>query len=179
MAITSNEWWAQTKASPERIVEWLRQQFHGEVTAADRIEKYCASAAPEKWSKTLARIAADESRHAAWIGALLEARGVMPELQEKNERYWDAVSAVDKSFENVTAIASHAEAMRLERIRVIASDESAPEDIRLTFEKILRDEVFHMKAFREMAGASAMKSNATLAKSGRAALGLINAAEVM
>lgn len=179
MPMTSKEWWDRTKASPATIVEWLEKQFHGEVTAADRIERYCTSKAPTHWVATLQRIAADERKHAGWIADLLTVRGVTAERREKNERYWSAVSTVDKSFENVTAIASHAETMRLERIRVIAEDESAPEDLRGTFTRILQDEVFHEQAFRRMAGERAMQSNAALANEGRAALGLINASEVL
>jgi rubrerythrin len=177
--MTSKEWWDRTKASPAATVEWLEKQFHGEVTAADRIERYCTTTAPSQWLATLERIAADERKHAGWIAELLTARGATPERQEKNERYWSAVSTVDRSFENVTAIASHAEAMRLERIRVIAEDQSAPEDLRGTFERILKDEVFHEQAFRRMAGERAMQSNAALANEGRAAIGLINANEVL
>ncbi len=44
-----------------------------------------------------------------------------------------------------------AETMRLERISAIASDVEAPEDIRLVFARILRDERFHARAFARLA----------------------------
>ena len=62
--------------------------------------------------------------------------------------------------------------MRLERIRVIAQDETAPVDIRETFVKILKDEVWHEKAFTQLSTTEALNSTLGDYKLGREALGL-------
>lgn len=53
-----------------------------------------------------------------------------------------------ESWETGCAVAAHAEEMRLERIKIVVS-QCKDKDIRDTFTKILKDELFHAKAFRE------------------------------
>ena len=77
-----------------------------------------------------------------------------------------------KDIATGTAVAAHAEGMRLERIRVIADDESAPVDIRDTFTKILKDEVWHEKAFTNLSTPDALGATMGDYKLGREALGL-------
>jgi rubrerythrin len=176
---TTTEWWNETKTDPARFNEWLQKQYHGEVTAAERIERYCSSQAKPEWIKTLKKIADQERQHAGWIAALLVARGLTPELKHTPERYWEQTLPQITDFESATAVAAHAEKMRLERIGAIASDESAPQDVRDTFERILHDEIFHEKAFSMMAGKPAMEAHREAHRKGLVALGLIMADEVL
>jgi len=49
---TTKQWWSTTKANSDLLIAWLEKQYHGEVTAADRIEKYAMSKAKKfsiKW----------------------------------------------------------------------------------------------------------------------------------
>lgn len=177
---TSEQWWNETKSDPEKLIQWLRKQYHGEVTASARIKKYALTSCTDEALKgTLELIAAQELQHAAWVGSLLQSRGINPQVLEKTDRYWDETLKDIRSFETATAVAAHAEAMRLERIRVIANDEEAPTDIRRIFSRILVDEEFHERAFRQMAGQEAMSQTMMSAQRGRAAIGLINQAEVI
>lgn len=62
--------------------------------------------------------------------------------------------------------------MRLERIRAIASDETAPADIREVFAKILPQEEFHARAFKKMTTDDMYAATADSHELGRVALGL-------
>lgn len=172
---TSEEWWHEVKNNPDELLRWLENQFHGEQTAVERITSFAAEyAEPDtrNW-KILHRIAEQEEQHAVWVGDLLRARGVEPALMIKDERYWDETLGGIEGFESGAAVAAHAEAMRLERIEVIAADEDAPDDIRAVFAAILPEERFHERAFREMAGADAMIEAFEAHQMGRAAIGLV------
>jgi rubrerythrin len=177
---TSREWWSEIRRDPDRLLGWLVRQYHGEVTAAARIERYCLRRSPPPGAaRILEVIASQERAHAAWIGGLLAARGVAPAVLTGPERYWEETLPGISSFEAAAAVAAHAEAMRLERIRVIAEDPEAPADIRGVFRRILRDEEFHARAFGEMAGAAALASAREAHERGKAAIGFLSAEEAL
>lgn len=171
---TSKQWWDEVKASPEAINEWLQKQYTGEVTAADRIvrlgEQFDAN---PKAQKILATIAAQEAQHAEWIRALLVVRGINPEVGNAEKRYWAKTLPGIVDFETGAAVAAHAEKMRLERIQVICDDEDAPWDIRYTFKKILKDELWHEKAFRALSTDDALEKTLHGHEEGRESLGLV------
>lgn len=181
---TSLEWWNKTKASKNALNSWLIRQYRGEVTAASRIirlgEKF-SDTIPSGYQSVLDTIAKEEARHAGWIkdlisGHSLDLRRSMniaaAELNKAEERYWkDALSGID-TFEKGSAIAAHAEAMRLERIRTIAEDEDCDRDINEVFNLILLDEEFHERSFRAMTTDSAMSETLSNHQAGMQALGL-------
>ena len=171
---TSLQWWEQTLASPNALTEWLRDQYHGEATAAVRIrafaDEFCDN---EGHKRTLDLIATQEGTHAEWIGELLISRGIEPVVLEKKERYWDRTLPGIADFHSGAAVAAHAEHMRLERIRVIAVHPATPDDIRLAFERILPEELFHEKAFSRMAGELALSAALGSHAQGMEALGLV------
>ena len=172
---TSQQWWNEVKANPTLMTDWLKDQFHGEVTAAARIREFAASVAEPRIQKTLNAIAQQEADHAEWVKELLTSRGIEAEVLQKEERYWSKTLSPEykqKSTQELAAIGAHAEAMRLERIKVIANDESAPTDIRMVFSKILPQERYHERAFRYIAGDKEMKKALDAHKEGLAALGL-------
>lgn len=70
------------------------------------------------------------------------------------------------------AIAALAEGMRLERIRVIVGDESAPPDVRFAFERILHDEEWHERAFTQLAKPETIEKVRPYHTLGREVLGL-------
>lgn len=181
---TSSEvWWNELKRDPDALMDWLRKQYHGECTAARRIEDYAEAHVPpgSRWAKVLSTIATQERQHAGWVGDLLRARGEAPALLDKDERYWRETLAGIDSLQTGAAVAAHAENMRLARIEVIAGDPDAPADIREVFARILPDERFHAQAFTSMAGEQALADTRARHERGLAALGLglINAAEVL
>lgn len=170
--MTSKQWWAEIKTDQVRFNDWLVKQYRGEVTAADRIEAFAEKYANSKNKRVLNIIASQERQHAEWVLQLLQSRNIEPNVEGAERRYWQEVLPEIESFETGAAVGAHAEAMRLDRIRAICSDEQAPEDVRKTFQLILMDEVFHERAFRKMAGPAAM-TNTTMAHSrGRELLGL-------
>jgi rubrerythrin len=75
-------------------------------------------------------------------------------------------------LESGCAVGAHAEKMRLERIEAIAQDPGAPPDVRAVFTRILPEERFHERAFREMAGGAALRAAEGAHELGRLALGL-------
>jgi rubrerythrin len=181
MRRTSQQWWNETKASPETLLAWLRKQYHGEVTAALRIESYCIDRldGDDERLPILRRIAADERRHAGWVGDLLRARGEEPKLLVKEERYWRETMPGATDFVTAAAVAHLAEKMRLERIEVIAVDEGAPEDVREVFGKILKDERFHAGAFGQMAGGVAIEAALGAHLRGTDSIGFTSATEAL
>jgi len=172
---TTKEWWDDTKQSPEKIINWLKNQYHGEALASSRIKEFILPHMDGKFVFMVERIADDEERHAQWVGKLLSDRGVEPEILEKEERYWKETMTEDfKSDGNyAAAVAAHAEEMRLERIKVIMDDESCDKDIRETFKNIYKDELFHAKGFKLIAGDDYYNKASENHAKGLEALGLI------
>jgi rubrerythrin len=146
---TSAQWWQEVKSNPAKLNAWLQKQHWGESLAAQRVAmiKVKFELTPEQ-AANVDRVAADEAKHAKWIRELLTVRGLHP-LSEHAERYW-AKALTFRDAIGAFAVAAHAEKMRLERIRVIANDESAPHDIVEVFRKILPDEEAHEEIFRNM-----------------------------
>lgn len=167
-------WWLETKSNLAALTDWLFDQYRGERTAAVRIAMLRdAFAAPgTRAFRVLSAIAEQEEAHAAWVGELLTARGLPLEVQPVAERYWPHVLEEIHDLESGAAVGAHAERMRLERIEAIANDPEAPADIRATFRRILPQERFHERAFRELAGEAAMNACQDAHERGRRALGL-------
>lgn len=170
---TSKQWWESVKSDENKINQWLIKQYRGEITAVERIMQFGLKfAETERQSKVLHAIAIQEKQHAQWIRELLESRNITPMIENAEKRYWAHTLPGIDSFETGAAIASHAEGMRLERIRAIAGDETAPDDIRNVFQQILKDEEWHERAFRELSTADALEATRTNHEAGMEALGL-------
>lgn len=170
---TSKMWWDNVKNDSDKFNDWLIKQYRGEVTAAQRIVEFSNKYAEDYRDKIILNIIAkQESKHAAWVLELLSARGIAPNVEHAEERYWKETLPEIESFETGAAVGAHAEAMRLERIRVICEDDSAPTDVKDVFKKILREEMFHEKAFRTMAGVKAMSATQGAHNKGLELLGL-------
>lgn len=161
MKRTSQEWYDSIKNDPEKIIKWLKDQYHGEVTAAERIRSLILCYNPPgdqtKWKDTVETIAKQEELHAEWVGELLRNRGVEPEKLVKDERYWDNTIKQITDWDSGCAVAAHAEKMRLDRIEVICKDPATPMDISGVFHIIMKQEIFHEKAFREFSTDDAMQ----------------------
>jgi tRNA isopentenyl-2-thiomethyl-A-37 hydroxylase MiaE len=171
---TASQWWESVKSDENKINDWLIKQYRGEVTAATRIIQFGLQyAGTEKQVDILATIAKQETQHAEWIYELLEARNIKPVVEDAEKRYWAKTLLGIKDFETGAAVAAHAEGMRLSRIRVIASDEFAPGDIREVFKKILKDEVWHEKAFTQLSSPEALEATKENHEAGVEALGLV------
>ncbi len=171
---TSEQWWRETKSDPDTLRAWLFDQYRGEATAVGRIEalrdRYAATA--PRAHRILTVIAGQERKHAGWVAELLRARGIEPRIEDKPTRYWSGPLAAIGDLQTGCAVGAHAEAMRLERIEAIASDETAPADVREVFRRILPEERFHERAFRRLAGASALEATRGAHRKAREALGL-------
>lgn len=172
---TSKEWWVETKQSPEKLVNWLKNQYHGEAVAASRIREFILPNMEGKYQFMVERIADDEDRHSQWVGKLLSDRGITPQVLLKEERYWKEVMTEDFTSDGnyAAAVAAHAEEMRLERIKVIMEDETADSDIVETFKNIYKDELFHAKGFKLIAGDDYYNKASENHAKGLEALGLI------
>ncbi|HEY4221734.1 MAG TPA: ferritin family protein [Myxococcota bacterium] len=171
---TTAAWWAQTKSDAAALLEWLRDQYRGEARAAGRIEALrdaYAEAGTRAWT-LLTIIASQERTHASWVAGLLAARGEIARVDDVVERYWPRVESLIHDLKSGAAVGAHAERMRLERIEEIARDLDAPSDVRAVFARILPDERFHERAFRELAGAPALADARGAHELGRLALGL-------
>lgn len=171
---TSQQWWSETKRSPERLSAWLLDQHRGEATAAGRIRTLRDTfAEPDSHAwRVLSVIAAQEEVHAAWVAQLLEARGLRPGPLDVPTRYWEAPLAAITDLQTGCGVGAWAEAMRLERITCIVDDEEAPADVRAVFRRILPQERFHEAAFRALAGPGGLAASRSAHLEGRNALGL-------
>lgn len=174
---TSLQWWNETKTDPIKLIDWLKDQYHGERTAAERIQKAFFTAGntlTDKEASLVKRVIKEEKLHAKWVGKLLISRGITPEVLNKEERYWNKVTPLDNADkETLAAIGTHAETMRLERIKVIASDKTAPNDIREVFKRILKMEEGHVKIFSSMTTSEHLHKTQDNHQAGLNALGLI------
>lgn len=171
---TSQQWWDEVKNDSDKFNDWLVKQYRGEVTAASRIFAVMVHFDVSKPAKkVLTKIAEQESMHAEWIRELLNARGLKATMDFAEDRYWAEVLPGAIDFETAAAVGAHAEQMRLERINVIVEDKDTPEDIRHTFEKILKQEIFHASAFAKLAGVDAMAKTKYSHEQGLALLGLV------
>lgn len=72
-----------------------------------------------------------------------------------------------------SAVAAHAEEMRLERIKVIMEDNESPADVKKVFTQIYKDELFHAKGFKLIAGDEYYNKASENHAKGIEALGLI------
>lgn len=171
--MNSKQWWDSVKNDSVKFNDWLVKQYRGEVTAATRIrvlkDNYPSS---EKNKRVLEVIASQEEQHAGWVLELLVARGINPSLENAEKRYWAKTLQGIKDFATGTAVGAHAEGMRLERIKVICEDEEAPADVRVVFQKILKDELFHERAFTQMSTPEALESTRGNHLLGKESLGL-------
>jgi rubrerythrin len=176
LVAASQKWWAEVKADEAKLTAWLQKQYHGEVKAADRIiDLVDGIAKGTKHEQVLYEIALQEAVHARWVGDLLRARGVQPQLLDKEDRYWKQTLTGQTDLVDLAAVAAHAENMRLARITVIAEDPEAPADIRRVFQAILPQEKFHATAFAQMSTAQALTAASAAHRRGLQALGLIPA----
>ncbi len=174
---TSQQWWNEVKSDSAKLTDWLHKQYRGEVTAGYRVRKF-AEQYTDKDSrefKILNMIGQQEETHASWIKDIMDARGInvdASDIVNAEKRYWSATLPGIKDFVTGSAVAAHAEGMRLDRIRAISYDEDAPEDIRSVFKKILKDETWHESAFRSLSTPEALAETEGNHKLGLEALGL-------
>lgn len=175
---TTQQWWDRVSNSDEEMVKWLKAQYHGEVTAAERI----ADAIPTYWvvfnsleHTVLLSIVSDELKHAKWVRKLLTSRGIAAEVLQKEERYWNEVlpkTLEENTFEYFCAVGHLAETMRLDRISLLASD-TRFEDIAKVMSDIYPDEIFHARAFKEMSTKADIAKAREFHNIGMNAIGLI------
>lgn len=171
---TSQEWWDEVKCDSVKLISWLKDQYHGEATASVRITNFLSEFGKhDDAARVIEIIARQEATHAMWVGHLLEARGIVPQILPKDERYWDQTLPAIEDWESGCAVAAEAEKMRLERIRVIVADKDTPPDIRKVFLKILPQEEFHERAFRRFTNAEALAKTRPSQIKGLEALGLV------
>lgn len=170
----SKDWWIEVSQSREKFADWLQKQYHGESTAAGRIRIMAVEAEKDSHRFILEKIATQEEYHAKLVGDLLDKYGVAPKSEEEFgvSRYWDTVKPAQEDFRTKCAIAGHAEAMRLERIRAIVDDPNTPLDVYSVFCIILQDEIWHEQAFKRMAGEEALDKVKPCHNKARELLGL-------
>lgn len=173
---TTQQWWDEVSNDEEKMIDWLKDQHHGEVTAAKRISEIAARFKLEEWQqKQISQVVADEMKHSIWVGWLLKKRGIGTYDLHKEERYWNqTLPAVDEidTFEYFCAVAHHAEVMRLDRIRLLAADKRF-DDIAKTFSDIIVDEKYHAKIFGVMSTPEDIERSRANHKNGMNAIGLV------
>lgn len=175
---TTKQWWDRVSSSDEEMINWLKAQYHGEVTAADRIVASIDTyglAYNTLEHKIIISIVRDEIKHAKWVEKLLVNRGITADVLKKEERYWNEVLPKvleENSFEYFCAVGHLAETMRLDRIQLLASDDRF-KDIAKVFQDIYPDEVFHARAFQLMSAPSCIEKAREFHNLGMNAIGLI------
>lgn len=172
---TTAEWWEVVSQSPEKMDDWLKSQYHGEVTASKRIEEMKVLPGYTKAdAEVIDRIIADEEKHALWVKQLMQDRGLTPYEIRKEERYWVPTLAEAKNkptFSYMCAVAHLAETMRLDRIELLAKD-TQYKDIAKVFKAILKDELYHTTEFGKLSTPEDIKHAKKFHDIGKNALGL-------
>lgn len=118
---TSAQWLEQVLTSTEKLEHWLKRQYIGERLAAHRITMFSLyPSLSADHQAQLQLIAQDETKHAEWVGWLLDNRNIAhPEVSYKDDRYWKEVLPVKMTTSEVMAAGHHAETMRLHRITLL------------------------------------------------------------
>ncbi len=172
---TSKEWWDELLVDNDKMINWLKRQYHGERMAGNRIrivfdnfDLSCEDA------RNIVKVADEEDLHAKWIGELLEARGVPAEVLVHEERYWEHAYQNLGTKEDAAAVGFLAEEMRLERILAIASCERSPHDIKKVMNRIYIQELGHVKVFKNMTNGAAIEAHMDSHNEGLNALGLVS-----
>lgn len=172
-------WWERTRDDPAELTRWLRAQHLGEITASARIlalrDRFAAPGSEA--ARLLTIIAGQEDRHGRWVGELLLSRGVAPIAvapgpRPGEQRYWAQTLPGVTDLATGAAVGAHAERMRLWRLVAIAADPQAPADIRAVFGRIVPEERFHERAFRQLASEEALAATAHDHQRGLLVLGL-------
>lgn len=163
---TSQQWWDEVKADTAKLNEWLQRQCFGEKQAHIRI----SSLAVRFGNETLLNIATDELKHHNWLMNYLIHHNI-PRLSTHEERYWKPVQTSFETLEEVGAVGHLAEMMRLDRIRIIAKDDSVPE-LQKIFKRILKDEEFHASFFKSLTNEEQIEMSKVDHEQGMLAMGL-------
>lgn len=174
---TTEQWWNEVSNDEGKMINWLKNQYHGEVTAEKRIRDMILdyNIGDKPRFLTITKIANDEAKHAGWVRELLEARGITAKVLSKEARYWNETlpKALEMdSFEYMCAVAHLAETMRLERIKLLSNDDRF-KDIAEVFTKILPDEEFHAKVFGDMSTPEDIEIARKYHNNGLNAIGLV------
>jgi tRNA isopentenyl-2-thiomethyl-A-37 hydroxylase MiaE len=171
---TSKEWWDTLLADNDKMVDWLKRQYHGELMAGGRIrEVFKVFELSQEDAKKVAKVAREEDLHASLIATLLEERGVPAEVLEHEERYWKHAYDKMDTVEDAAAVGFLAEEMRLERISVIANCVRSPFDIKKVMGRIYTQEVGHVQTFKDLTNADAIEAHMEKHNEGLNALGLV------
>lgn len=151
-------YWPLMKTKGDWLTSWLQRQYTGEVNALASMEVLLESIKSQsqnpQYIKIVEKIISDENKHIQMISQLLTSRGIAPKAVDDIE----ILDGMD-SWNDGCALASRAEAVRSGKARVLVKDQEVPKDVREAFSIILRDEAFHEKAFRYMAGEDNMTRN--------------------
>jgi rubrerythrin len=171
---TSEQWWNEVKQSEHLLHDWLIKQYRGEVTAAKRIRDIVEKFNPNsKHRRILLEIADQEATHARWVLTLLTNRGIQePSVEGAEDRYWKETLPAAIDLQTAAGVGAHAEVMRLQRINAIVADKTAPNDIRVVFAMIQKQEMWHASAFARIAGEDALAATKNSHELGRQLLGL-------
>lgn len=152
----STTWWNDTKNNQENLRDWLQRQYVGEFAAVNLLSEILIRFGHEMngdQRRNIYKVMLQEALHGQWMSQLLENRGWAPEAQpDVTERYWKNIIPNVKNFQDAMQAAAQAENMRLQRIRAIVNDPTAPADIHKVFEQILPHEEWHEEVFTTMCG---------------------------
>jgi len=174
---TSQKWWEETKNDEAKLNRWLQRQYVGEFAAVNLLSEILLRFGSEMTHRdrhNVFRVMTQEALHGSWMSELLTNRDLQPETDGvATQRYWAEVLPNVNSFKDAMQAAMQAESMRLHRIRAIAADEEAPEDIRRIFKAILPHEEWHERVFGEMKGDHYNETIANDHEKGLGALSLV------
>jgi hypothetical protein len=171
---TSKQWWNELLVDNDKMIDWLKKQYHGEMMAGTRIrEVFAKFDLSDADAKLIEKVALEEDLHAYWIGELLEERGVTPEMLKHEERYWKHAFAEIDTVEDAAAVGFLAEEMRLRRILTISTCVRSPYDIKQVMKRIYTQELGHVEAFRQLTDADTIIEHMSNHTEGLNALGLV------
>lgn len=179
MSRNSLEWWSEVLATPGKLEDWLKRQYHSEASAVPRIAKLqdrverSDIANKEEWRWLLTIISQDEAKHATQVAKLMESRGLVAKiLPEHRSKYMKKFQELPDTIEVMTAVAAYAELTSLTRFGAILQHPDTPQDIRQEFTSILFEEEFHHAAFRRLAGSAAYELASQAHQRGLDAVGI-------
>jgi rubrerythrin len=155
----TQRWWRDLLQDEVQLMRWLNRLYHNEKEADQRFVNFAAKFCQqdEESRKVFMVIANQEAAHARLVQSVMLNRGWTTWSEPAGpERYWNTTRHLADDIKTAAAVGAYAEVTSLNRLRVLATDEQTPADLKEMFAAILPDEEYHAKALADLAGPDKM-----------------------
>jgi hypothetical protein len=134
-------WADKMLKSSRNTTYFLKRYYIGKFLGARRLEQIVGDIDNDDYKTMAIQVFRNEKKHVVMIEQLLSNRGLpLPRAGWRKTRYWRVVKREMSSIEQQFAIAHYITRELQERSEAIISSKFVPNDIKVVFQKILKDE---------------------------------------